>query len=255
MTILCYHSVDHDWGSPLSVTPHEFASHLEWLVAHREVVSLADALTHLDRQWRLPPPYVSITFDDGFASVYEHALPILRRHGVAATVFVVAETLAPHSRAVDWVDTPPAWPLRTLDVEAVLELHASGIAIGSHSFRHDILPTLDDSDCERDLRESRGVLEALLGEPVPFLAYPRGRHSEAVRRAAERAGYQHAFTLPEAREPQGPFAVPRVGVYPGNGVRSLWMKTRPWYLAARTSAAYPALRRLAGRPATSARVG
>ena len=255
MTILCYHAVDADWESPLAVTPAEFAAHVDWLARNRLVLPLAEAVTRLDNQCRLPSPYVAITFDDGFASVYEHALPVLRQHGLPATVFVVAGTLAPGGREVDWVDTPPSWRLRTLDVGSIRELRDNGVTIGSHSFGHDVLPDLDAEVCEVDLRESRQLLEDLVEGPVPFLAYPRGRHSRVVRTAAERAGYTHAFTLPEAREAIGPFAVPRVGIYPGNGTRSLWLKTRPWYLAARTSPAYPALRRLAGRPPTTARVG
>lgn len=255
MTILCYHAVDPDWTSPLSVTPRDFATHIAWLSAHRRIVPLDDAVRRLDRHWRLPHPYVAITFDDGFESVSTHALPVLRRHSVPATVFVVADTLVSAARKVDWVDTPPAWPLRTLDLAQVGELRDCGISVGSHSYRHDILPELSAVDCERDLRESREALEDILQEPVSHLAYPRGRHSASVRAAAERAGYSHAFTLPESREHRGRYGVPRAGVYPGNGPQSLRLKTQPWYLSARTSAAYPALRRLAGRPAVPARVG
>lgn len=255
MTILSYHAVDPDWTSPLSVTPQDFASHIGWLSSHRRIVSLEEAVTRLDRQWRLPHPYVALTFDDGFESLFTHALPILRRHSVPATVFVVAETLTVAGREVDWVDTVPAWPLRTLDAHQVHELHDSGIAIGSHSYRHDILAELSDAECERDLRDSRELLEDLLGETVPHLAYPRGQHNASVRAAAKRAGYGYAFTLPEGREPLGRYSVPRVGVYPGNGPQSLRLKTQSWYLSARTSPAYPALRRLVGRPLAPARVG
>ena len=55
------------------------------LAATRRVVPLADALDA-----PLPPgkPVVAITFDDGYRSVREHALPILEQHGFPATMFV-----------------------------------------------------------------------------------------------------------------------------------------------------------------------
>ena len=55
------------------------------------------------------------------------------------------------------------------------------------SLAHRDLTMLSDEECHRDLRESRELLEDLLGEPVPFLAYPGGRNDARVQRAAARA--------------------------------------------------------------------
>jgi peptidoglycan/xylan/chitin deacetylase (PgdA/CDA1 family) len=112
-------------------------------------------------------------------------------------------------------------------------MREAGIRFGSHGFTHADLTQLDDEACEEDLRESRLLLETILEEPVPFLAYPRGRHDERVRRAAARAGYTRAFGLPERSEPFGPFSWPRVGVYGTNGVGALRLKTNPRYLPVR----------------------
>ncbi|MGI8873347.1 MAG: polysaccharide deacetylase family protein [Egibacteraceae bacterium] len=243
MTILCYHTVDERWRSPLAVPPVTFDAHCAWLARHRRPVDLVTAMEHLDASGRLPAGEVALTFDDGFSGVRDHAVPILRRHGIPATVFVVAGTLASGGREVDWVDTPPPYPLTTVTGTEVIELHRAGIGIGSHSYAHHDLTRLDEAECERDLRASRELLEDLLECPVPFLAYPRGRNDERVRRAARRAGYTHAFTLPEAREPVDRYGVPRVGVYPQNDVRALRVKTSRAYGPLRTSRAFPLLRR------------
>jgi peptidoglycan/xylan/chitin deacetylase (PgdA/CDA1 family) len=246
VTILCYHAVDPAWRSPLAVTPDAFEAHCTWLARRRTVLPLDDASAALDRSFRLPRGTTAVTFDDGFRNVLEHALPILRRHRLPATVFVVAETLTPAGRAVDWVDTPPAdgARLETLTLDELQELQDGGVSIGSHSYSHRVLTELGEDECERDLRASRELLEDLLGRPVPHLAYPRGYHDEHVRRAAARAGFANSFTLPESPEPVGPQAVPRVGVYPGNSERSLrWKTTRP-YLRLRTGPAYPTVRRV-----------
>ena len=52
----------------------------------------------------------------------------------------------------------------------------------------------------RDLKESRELLGDVLGRRVDLLAYPRGKHDEHVRAAAEKAGFSHAFGLPEEAE-------------------------------------------------------
>lgn len=244
VTILCYHAIDPTWDSPLAVPPRSFAQHVAWLVRHRSVLPLEEAVQSLDRSARLPGRVAVLTFDDGFASVHEHALPVLRRFRLPATVFLVAQTLAPEGRSVDWVDGPPD-PVKTLTLEQVREMQAAGVRFGSHSYAHRDLTTLSDEECERDLRQSRELLEDLLGRPVPFLAYPKGRHDERVRRAALRAGFRHAFTeRTERREPIGPHAVPRVGVYPRNGLAALRVKTARWYLPFRMSPLFPLARRI-----------
>jgi peptidoglycan/xylan/chitin deacetylase (PgdA/CDA1 family) len=238
MTILCYHSVDPNWDSPLAVSPSEFAGHCSWLVQRRTVLTLEDSVDRIDATARLPRGETAITFDDGFAGLYEHAFPLLTRSGLAATVFLVAETLTPQGRPVDWA--PPG--SGTLTRDEVLEMSEGGVRFGSHSYSHHDLTALGDDERERDLRESRVLLEDLLGRPVPFLAYPGGRHDERVQRSARRAGYTHAFTLPDRREAPGPYAIPRAGVYPGNGPRALRIKSSRWYLPVRTTSAFPAIR-------------
>lgn len=246
MSILCYHSVEEGWNSPLAVEPEIFRRHCSWLVAHRRVVSLREAVTLMDSAGRLPRSTVALTFDDGFSGVYRHAFPALSEHGLPATVFLVAATLTPEGKAIDWASTPPP-DATTLSLGEILEMQEAGIGFGSHSFDHRDLTSLDPQACEEDLRKSRAHLQALLGHGVDFLAYPRGLHNATVRRAARRAGYTHSFSLPEGKEPVGEFSVPRVVVVPGNGTQTLAAKTSRWYLSSRRSRVFPMLRVIARR--------
>ncbi|MGH2572456.1 MAG: polysaccharide deacetylase family protein [Actinomycetota bacterium] len=247
MTILCYHSVQPGWNSPLAVSPQSFARHVAWLARARLTVDLDAAVARMAPSGRLPRRTVALTFDDGFSGIFDHALPLLTSHRIPATVFVVAETLTSEGRLVDWVDDPPASPLAAVSRDQVLEMQEAGVQFGSHSYAHHDLTSLSEEQCEHDLRRSREVLEDLLGASVTYLAYPRGLHSEPVRRAAARAGFTHGFALPESRQPVGPYSVPRVGIYPTDGVLALRVKTSEWYVPLRRSRAFPVLRRLAGR--------
>jgi peptidoglycan/xylan/chitin deacetylase (PgdA/CDA1 family) len=219
----------------MAVEPEAFAAHAAWLGRHRQVLPLPAALPRLDRTGRLPRGTAALTFDDGFAALREHVLPVLLRERLPATVFLVAQTLTPGGRPVDWVDTPGTEPLRTLTLDQVLEMQDAGVAFQSHSWAHSDLTALSEEACERDLRDSRELLSDLLGRPVTLLAYPRGRHSNRVHRSAERAGYTHAFTLPDRPERPGPYAIPRVGLHRGNGPWVLRVKAARPYLPLRTS--------------------
>lgn len=232
MSILCYHSLDPGWTSPLAVPPGVFASHAAWLARSRDVVSAERAAAAMSWRGTLPGKMSALTFDDGYADLYEHALPVLTRHRLPATVFLVAATLS-DAQAVDWVDDPPAHELRTLTTEQVLEMQEAGVTFGSHSRAHLDLTTLSYEDCVADLKGSREVLEGLLGRRVPLLAYPRGRHDPDVRRAAAAAGYDAAFSLPEGAEEVSRYSVPRAGVYPHNGTSILRVKTMRSYVPLR----------------------
>src|SRR5690606_32764726 len=126
------------WRSPMAISPAGFDRHCRWLATHREVVPLDRLLPTGDHPPRVRAgDAVALTFDDGFDGVHRHALPILRRYGLPATVFVVARTLVPAAdRPVDWVDDPPAWPLRTMGRDQLLELLDAGLDVQSHSLHH-----------------------------------------------------------------------------------------------------------------------
>jgi peptidoglycan/xylan/chitin deacetylase (PgdA/CDA1 family) len=235
MSILCYHAVEPGWDSLLSVTPERFQAHCGWLARHRLVVSLEEAVLEMRPNGRLKRNLTALTFDDGFASVYDHALHSLTAHRLPATVFLVAATLTSGGHAVDWIPGGSGGVrLKTLSRAQILEMQESGVTFGSHSYVHKDLTTLSEKDCERDLRASREVLEELLGRPVYFLAYPYGRNNEAVRRIADQVGYTHAFTMSRGGRRVGRLTIPRVGIYARNGLPTLWAKAF-WYLSLKRS--------------------
>jgi peptidoglycan/xylan/chitin deacetylase (PgdA/CDA1 family) len=101
VTILMYHAVV---TSPLAVPDwcfldeRAFRLQLEYLAGRFDVVPLSEAVRRL-RQRTVRRPTAVITFDDGFQSVHDVALPVLKRMGLPAAVFVV-------SGLVDTDDTP-----------------------------------------------------------------------------------------------------------------------------------------------------
>ena len=82
--------------------------------------------------------------------------------------------------------------------DQVRDLRASGHAIGSHSLSHRVLATLDPSEQESEIVESRRQLQAIVGHGITSFAYPVGgpqhidHHSV---RLARKAGYDLAFTF------------------------------------------------------------
>lgn len=76
------------------IFPHEldaarFEAICRWLARWFNVLPLDQAVRCL-REGSLPARALAITFDDGYADNHDVALPILRRHGLAASFFVAA---------------------------------------------------------------------------------------------------------------------------------------------------------------------
>jgi peptidoglycan/xylan/chitin deacetylase (PgdA/CDA1 family) len=240
MAILCYHAVDPEWSSKLSISPDTFRAHCEWLANNRLVVGLEQAGPEVTSSGRLRRNLTALTFDDGFASLFDHALPTLVDLGLPATVFLVAATLTEKGHRVDWVRDSNAAGLRTLSRGQILEMQEAGVTFGCHSYAHKDLTTLSEKECERDLRAGRELLENVLGRSVSLLAYPFGRQEEKVLRAAERAGYRYGFAMSRRAGRVSPLNTPRIGVYAGNGIPTIWAKSS-WYLPLKRSRLFQTL--------------
>lgn len=96
--VIGYHRVVEDFERAAAtdmptmlVSRAMFERHVEWIGRHFEFVSLDEIGCHIERGEPFSRPVATITFDDGYRDVYEHAVPTLMRVGAAATVFIVTE--------------------------------------------------------------------------------------------------------------------------------------------------------------------
>lgn len=91
--IFYYHRISAELHDPcgLNVSPDNFARHVEVFSRELNCITFAE-LVHALENKRLMPRTAVITLDDGYADALHQAGPILRRFGVAATVFVTARS-------------------------------------------------------------------------------------------------------------------------------------------------------------------
>ena len=82
---------------------------------------------------------------------------------------------------------PISWP-------QVIEMAASGIAFGSHTVSHPNLTRVTDEELERELSESKLVLQTKLQRPIETIAYPIGTPS-AFNAKVLSAARDHQYKL------------------------------------------------------------
>jgi peptidoglycan/xylan/chitin deacetylase (PgdA/CDA1 family) len=76
---------------PQLISRRTLERHLDWLGARFRFISLDELGPALEAGEGFRWPAVAITFDDGYADVYENAFPLLQRKGIPAAVFVVSD--------------------------------------------------------------------------------------------------------------------------------------------------------------------
>ena len=116
--ILFYHRVENASVRPDSqgrtlLTADEFDRHLRHLARFWHVISIEQAVRLLQSGCPLRRNTVVITFDDGYKSNHSIALPLLQKHNLPATFFVVSGAV--EEKAL-WFDQVDAW-LRTTSIE------------------------------------------------------------------------------------------------------------------------------------------
>jgi peptidoglycan/xylan/chitin deacetylase (PgdA/CDA1 family) len=192
---------------------------------------------------------VAVTFDDGYRSVFDLAMPVLSELDMQGTVFVPTD-LTGHSEPMSWpgieqwLGTPFQDELVPLSWDQVRALHEAGWEIGSHSVTHPRLTDLSDAALAVELADSRDRCARELGAPCRTLAYPYGAQDSRVRAAAREAGYSAAAGVRPG--PFDPFCWPRIGVYPQDVPWRFRLKVSPTLRAFRGASAGLGLESLRG---------
>ncbi len=205
--ILTYHSVDAS-GSPISIDPGAFHRHVSWLAAGPVQVMDVDELLAADPA----VDGVALTFDDGFVNFATVAWPLLREHGLPATLCVVTNRTGADN---NW-DGPQAGipTLSLLDWTAIGQLAEEGVSIASHTRSHRRLPEIDSASVEDELWGSAERIEEEVGTRPRGLAYPYGAVDDRTVAAATQV-YDWACTtelrLLEPTEPR--CLLPRLDMY------------------------------------------
>jgi peptidoglycan/xylan/chitin deacetylase (PgdA/CDA1 family) len=244
--VLTYHGIQPEgYQSPLPaldgalVTADAFWQQLDWLKSEFDLITPEHYRLALAGDGSLPERAVLLTCDDGLLNNLTCMLSLLHDAGAACLFFVTAGPLAGASHtlwyerdallqsvgtnggeAASWEREFLANPVhaqrfRLMDAGELRQLAAAGMTIGSHTVSHSKLADLPAAEAEREIAESRSILESVLGQPVWALAYPFGGADAASDREqslARQAGYQCAFMNIEDVPQAGIFEVPRVHV-------------------------------------------
>jgi peptidoglycan/xylan/chitin deacetylase (PgdA/CDA1 family) len=153
--VLLYHGVRTDQMGGLR-------HHLEALLDRGAFLGWEQSLAALTGADPLAGPCFCLTFDDGHKEWRERVLPLLQEHNLSATFFISTDKV---------VDGESREHLTWQDCRVLVD---AGMSIGSHSVSHRRLFDLPAWQAEREVVDSRDILEQRLGIPIRDFALPYG---------------------------------------------------------------------------------
>lgn len=215
--VLTYHRVlpEAAADSP-TLTPESFRRQVELLATRWRPVTLSTLVGSLEGKSRLPKKAVVLTFDDGTDDTFDYAYPILGRHQVPATVFLIVGSIG-----------KPGY----LTWDQVRRMQKEGFTFGSHGMTHDYLPSLTLEQARRSLADSLKVLRKN-GVPAEFASYPAGGYTPDIQGIVREEGCRAACTTNRGlrRLPVDRFAIRRVTMHESAGSPAgMWLCCSGWH--------------------------
>lgn len=191
----------------LSVVPELFDAQMGYLVQNGyNAISLDTLVAALNGQAKLPIKPVVLTFDDGYIDFYINAFPILQKYSLHVTSFIPTHLIGT-SYYMSWGQ--------------IHEITASGLVLfEAHSLTHPNLTLLPPEKAKQEISQSKKELEAQIGSPVNFFAYPYGASNAYIWKYVQEAGFIGAVgTWSSNVENEGNiYDMPRIKIAGGTSV-------------------------------------
>lgn len=191
-----------DWHHDNDKDGERFAQQLAQLHKYCDFVNFEDAVKMIVDKVVVERPVVAFSFDDGWRDCYTQIAPQLEAYGVNAMFFInpnfvdaaenddvvyienftVNTTKSPGKQAMTW--------------QQIFDLKNRGFKIGAHTLDHYSINDDNLVELEHQIGECRNVIEAKLGEPCEYFAFPYGRLDDANPMSIEIACkyYKYVFS-------------------------------------------------------------
>lgn len=126
---------------------------------------------------------VYFTFDDGFKSVYEYAIPIMNKYEIPYSIFITIRFVGKEGY-MNWKE------LKEISNHKLCIL-------GAHSYDHKCSSCCNIKELKKELCDSRAILEYKLRKKINYFAFPYGDLSAISCKSimlAKLAGYKKIFS-------------------------------------------------------------
>ena len=208
--VLLYHHLAAEADGPLTISARQFEAQIKALTeAGYTGVSLEQLVDYVEKGTELPDKPVVITFDDGYASNYEIAYPILQNYGMKATIFVIGSSVGKDTYKETSYPIIPHFgykEAREMLSSGLVEIqsHTSDVVqspeYAGETARTAVVPLAGESEAafigalRADFLQSLQKRETELGTTVFALSYPLGKYSDLSEVVLKELGVKVTLT-------------------------------------------------------------
>ena len=138
--------------------------------------------------------HIAVTFDDGFQSVVDNALPVMRKRNIPMSFFIPTAFLG--SKPL-WINATNSINNneKVIDADTLKQLQNELICIGSHTINHQRLTQLSTSEAKQEIFQSKASLEEILLKKINLFSFPHGEYNDEHIKMCREAGYKKIFTI------------------------------------------------------------
>lgn len=191
-----------------------FEREMRWLHDNGyRTLSMDEFYSWYKGETELPKKSVVITFDDGYYNVIKYGLPIMKKYGIKATIFIIGNRTAAmqeHKDEFDYI---------AVDTMKKVKREYPNIDFQSHSYG---LHSGDNMNADIFKKQYPAILADIgnqrrrfPGFDMRYIAYPFGYGTAKYTRAVDTCGYNLGFTYDDkrsARRSDQRYRIPRIGV-------------------------------------------
>lgn len=174
LVVLEYHHVSESTPAVTSISPLNFAAHMQYLKDQNFVVLPLDkAIRSFKSAEKLPDWALAITFDDAYVDIYRNAYPLLKQLDFPFTIFIATDLVGTNNRLY-------------LTWDQLREMSAHGALITNHSRSHlhmlRFLPSESyeqwQSRIRNEITDAQQIIESRLGQVAKLFAFPYGEYNQ-----------------------------------------------------------------------------
>ena len=184
--IIFYHGIGKP-KSKLQVLPVNFEKQIKYLFNKGYKAVLPQDLEKTKKGEK----FFLITFDDAFKSVYQKALPVLKKYGYCGAVFISTDYIG---KKTSYAGGGKNKNFDLLNVAEIQALKNEGWFVGSHFASHKYLPTVPVNEVRKDyLRSDKHLKDIGFERAGKIIAYPFNFFNKQMIDVLKRAGVKIAF--------------------------------------------------------------
>lgn len=185
--ILLYHDIDSK--GPYSINHDMIKSQFQLLKDNNiKVIPLSELINSLLNPRPFDQKTISITFDDGFLSMYTKLLPTVKEYEYPVTIFVYTDNI--YNKGV-----------KNITWNRLRKMQKQGIEIECHSISHDDLTILSEKETISSRKKlfeeiylSKRIIELYLHKKIRYFAFPYGRYNLDLLNMCRFSGYERVFS-------------------------------------------------------------